>query len=482
MHELALTEVVALLRSGDLKAERYAAALLERCGAWGKLNAWITLDPDAVLATAREADLTLAKGARPGLLHGVPLAIKDNINTAGMRTTGGTAALASWTPRLNAGVLRRLIGQGAFPLGKSNLHELAMGWTSNNPHYGRVRNPHAPERLAGGSSGGSACAVAAMMAPAAIGTDTNGSIRIPSSLCGIAGLRPSLGRYPLDGVIRISHSLDTVGPMARCVGDLSLLDAVMSGLPVGASRRGLAGIRIALSPAYFFDDLDASVAEVLDQAKRSFVTLGATIVDLEVPDLKRWVDDVAPVLISYESRRCLTSYLEAHGTGVGFDQLAEAAGPDVAALLRRSPGMSPTKAEASAYSGALELREQMRKVLGDYFRAHKVDALLHPVLPVAAPLAVDRWVSPAPDIVREGGAAMTARDAFARFVSPASVAGLPSLVMCAGSTSSGLPVGIQLDGPEGSDSGLLALGAALEAALGPRTRAPRIKLDLETFA
>src|SRR5471032_1668610 len=182
--------------------------------------------PDSVLEAARAADRARAKGAKLGALHGLPIPLKDSINSADLPTTAGTAALRNFRPAANAPILQALLSEGAILLGKTNLHELGLGVTSNNTTFGACRNPYDPSRSPGGSSGGSAVAVSVRMAPLAVGEDTTCSIRVPAALCGIAGLRPSTGRYPAVGVMPIAPRLDSLGPMARSVEDLILFDSV----------------------------------------------------------------------------------------------------------------------------------------------------------------------------------------------------------------------------------------------------------------
>src|SRR5262249_39164407 len=194
--ELGVTEAAEALSTGTLTAEALAEALLARCVAAAPLNAFISLEPDKVRAEARRADQHRQRGASLGPLHRVPLVIKDNIDTAGYPTTAGTPALAAHRPKHNAPVVQRLLEAGALILGKANLQELAYGPTSNNAAFGPVRNPYDPTRIPGGSSGGTACAVAARLAPAALGTDTAGSVRVPASLCGVISFRPTTLRWP----------------------------------------------------------------------------------------------------------------------------------------------------------------------------------------------------------------------------------------------------------------------------------------------
>jgi len=227
--DLTLVQARAALRDGTLSCVAYAQALLTRCAAGSEFNAWVTQDAVALLRDAAALD---ASGAArdPALpLAGIPIALKDNIDTLALPTSGGTRALLGRTPRRDAPVATLLFEAGALLAGKANMHELAFGISSNNTVTGAVRNPWNPALIPGGSSGGSAAAVAARMVPAAIGTDTGASVRLPAALCGVVGFRPTVGRYPGAGIVPISHTRDTPGAIARSVADVALIDGLLAG-------------------------------------------------------------------------------------------------------------------------------------------------------------------------------------------------------------------------------------------------------------
>src|SRR6202043_1542710 len=228
--DLTAVAAVTAMRNGDLKAEDYARALLERAQHLESLNAFRTLDKEMLLEAARAADKVRASGDAIGALHGLPIPVKDSVNSKALPTSNGTRALRDFRPKEDAGVLKSLLAQGGILMGKTNIHELSYGWTSNNEVFGPVHNPYDPTRVPGGSSGGSGAAVAARMAPLAVAEDTLGSIRVPATMCGLAGLRPSFGRYPGDGIMPLTDpKFDQAGPLARCVGDLGLFDAAVTG-------------------------------------------------------------------------------------------------------------------------------------------------------------------------------------------------------------------------------------------------------------
>ncbi len=229
MIQFSAVDAVAALQRGDFTAEEYASALLAQCQRGDRLNAFITLVPDRVLEAARAADQKRRSGAKLGPLHGLPIPIKDSINAKDYPTTAGTPALRNFHPKEDAPIVGRLRDAGAIVLGKTNLHELSFGWTSNNHAFGPVHNPYDATRIPGGSSGGTGAAIAARMAPLGVAEDTEGSIRVPAAMCGIAGFRPTTRRYPTVGTAPISPLFDQVGPHARSVADLALFDAVAAG-------------------------------------------------------------------------------------------------------------------------------------------------------------------------------------------------------------------------------------------------------------
>ena len=251
--ELGVREAAETLRAGDLTAEALAEALLARCAAASMLNAFISLEPDRVRAAARRADQHRQRGEPLGPLHGVPLVLKDNIDTAEYPTTAGTPGLASHRPKHNAPIVQQLLDAGAVVLGKANLQELAYGPTNNNAAFGPARNPYDPTRIPGGSSGGTAAAVAARLAPAGLGTDTAGSVRVPGSLCGVTSFRPSTLRWSQAGIVPISHTRDTAGPVARSVADCVLLDGVVMGGTTELAPADLKGLRVGGAARLFLE-------------------------------------------------------------------------------------------------------------------------------------------------------------------------------------------------------------------------------------
>src|ERR1700680_2015597 len=250
------------MAGGEITAEHYAAALMQRCEAGRALNAFITFEPEHVLEEARACDRRRHSGQALGPLHGLPIPIKDSVNTRHYPTTAGTPALRQFRPAQDAPVVRALLEAGAIVLGKTNLHELSFGWTSNNEAFGPVRNPYDRARIAGGSSGGTAAAVAARMAPLGVAEDTEGSIRVPAAMCGIAGFRPTTTRYPSTGVVPISTLFDQVGPHARSVDDLALFDSVVTGDWNALRAAELKGVKLGVGRKYWYSGLEAEVERI----------------------------------------------------------------------------------------------------------------------------------------------------------------------------------------------------------------------------
>jgi hypothetical protein len=263
---LSAVDAVARMTRGDITVEGYASALLARCEALRSLNAFITLEPSRVLEVARACDRQRQSGTKLGPLFGLPIPIKDSVNTEDYPTTAGTEALRNFRPTADAPLVRRLRAAGAIVLGKTNLHEMSFGWTSNNLPFGAVHNPYDPTRIPGGSSGGTAAAVAARMAPLGIAEDTVGSIRVPAALCGISGFRPTTGRYSTQGVVPLTPVFDQVGPHARTVSDLGLFDSVIANDWRPLRPTPLKGLRLGIVRAYYFNGLHPEFERVTNLA------------------------------------------------------------------------------------------------------------------------------------------------------------------------------------------------------------------------
>jgi Asp-tRNA(Asn)/Glu-tRNA(Gln) amidotransferase A subunit family amidase len=467
--ELSATEAVLRMSRGELSCERYAAALLARCEATRSLNAWIALEPQRVLAAARACDQARQAGAHPGALFGLPIPVKDSVNTAEYATTAGTPALRHFHPAEDAPLVKSLKAAGAIVLGKTNLHELSYGWTSNNLAFGAVHNPYDPQRIPGGSSGGTAAAIAARMAPLGIAEDTEGSIRVPAAFCGIMGFRPTTGRYSTRACVPISHLFDQVGPHARSVADLALFDAVIArdGRPLQPTS--LRGVRLGIVRDYWYRDLDPEVDRITQAALDRLRAAGAELIESELPGLDGLIDLITEPVQNHDVRLTLAAYLREYHTGISFEALVRQASPDIQAVFDSDvlPG-SPHFVSDAAYGAAVRTHlPRLRQLYRDYFARTGVAAIVFPATRVAAlPIGSEE------DVMIQGQA-VPFETAVARNIAPGSTAGLPGLVLPAGLTASGLPVAIELDAAAGSDRALLALGHSVAEALGTIS-APRI--------
>lgn len=460
--ELSATEAAARIRAGTLKSEDLVRALVDVIERKRDLNAFITFDRERALAAARKADGLAARKSFAGPLHGVPIVVKDNIHVAGLPNTAGTPGLKAFVPSRNAPVAEKLIRAGAIVLGKTNMHELAFGVTSNNAAFGPARNAYDPTRIAGGSSGGTGNAVAARMAAAGLGSDTGGSVRIPAALNGISGLRPTLGRYAQDGITPIAHTRDTAGPMARQVADLVLLDTIITGARDKVTAAPLKGVRLGVYRALFFRDLDTETEQVTQAALDRLQEAGVEIVPVDMPGLVDLNGKVGFPVALYEAGVDLAKYLTRYRIGLDVKGLAERiASPDVKGLFASSivPGAKDAIPQ-KVYLDALAARPALQQLYAETFKKYNITALAFPTTPLpAAPIGDD-------EKTKLNGADVPTFLTFIQNTDPGSNAGIPGLTVPVGRTPAGLPIGLALDGPTGSDRRLLAIGLALEALFG----------------
>ena len=460
---LSAVEAVAHMSQGALTAERYAQALLANCQAAHALNAFIALEPARVLEAARARDHERRDGAKPGPLFGLPIPVKDSVNTRDYPTTGGTPALRHFRPAEDAPVVAALRGAGALVLGKTNLHELSYGWTSNNLAFGAVHNPYDQSRIPGGSSGGTAAAIAARLAPLGIAEDTEGSIRVPAAFCGIAGFRPTTGRYSTRGCVPISPLFDQVGPHARSVADLALFDSVVANDWRRLEAAHLAGLRLGIVRDYWFTDLDPEVERLTELALARLKEAGALIVETQLPGLASLIELTTDAVQNHDVRIALAAYLKEYGAGVDFDTLVAQASPDIQQVFRSDvlPGGVNFVGEPAYAAARDRYLPALRSLYRDYFARTQVAALVFPTTLVAAPKSGEETT------VMVRGRPMPFETAVARNIAPGSTAGLPGLVLPVGLTPGGLPVAIEFDAPAGADRALLALGLGAEQVLRP---------------
>jgi len=427
------------------------------------LNAFITVTAEQATEEARVAEQELAAGASRGPLHGVPVGIKDLVATQGTRTTAGSAILRHWIPKRDAPVVWVLRLAGAILVGKTNTHEFAFGTTNDNPHYGAVRNPWNPALTTGGSSGGSAAAVAAGLLPVALGTDTAGSIRIPSALCGAVGLKPTYGLISTRGVVPLSKTLDTVGPIGRTVADVEM---ALTGLGVGVRGPGEGGgaphaprprpqppfsleqLTIGVPEHYVFDRVDPEVEQGVREVLRALVAAGAKVRPIAIPELERcWevgISIVRPEALAFHSR--------------WYPRRAAEYGEDVARALEAARDIP-----ASAYLAARRSRREIARAVRHSLR--DVDLLAGPTVPILAFPNADAYRP-----VLAGGE--LPRHALTRLTYPFSLSRLPAISVPCGLSKSGLPIGLQLAAGPRQEALLLAAARAFEEVRGPWPEPP----------
>ena len=462
----SIEEVGRLYRRRKLSPVELTKLMLARIEQLNpKLNAYITVTGNLALSQSRKAEAELfaprgRKGHRDrGPLHGIPIALKDNIYTRGIRTTAGSKILKDFTPPEDAVVWSKLREAGAILLGKTNLHEFAYGVTTNNPHYGPTRNPWDLARIPGGSSGGSAAAVAAGLCYASIGTDTGGSIRIPASLCGVFGLKPGVGRVSAEGVVPLSPHLDFVGPLARSAADAALVFGQISARGKGESKRSsvqklskLAGkIRLGVPEEFFLDLLSEDVALAFQDATRALQEHGAQLKQVSIPLLQA-TEDAGNQIAWAEA----THY---HQQAGWFPSHSADYSEDVRMRLEMG-----TKVSATAYLQALASRDDFIRQFHLAMANAKVDALVVPTTPIAAPLIGE-------ESTRIGNSNHPTRALLLRLNRPANLAGVPAVSLPCGFNSAGLPIGLQFIGVGNSESLLLRIAQVAQAIL-PVLRRP----------
>ena len=442
------------------------SAALARAKARPELNAFITLDEAGAMKAARAFDAAHKRRGHCEPLGGVPIAIKDNIEVAGLPATAGTPALKGYVPHDDAPVAAKLRAAGAIIIGKTNMHELAFGISGYNTAFKTgaefgVRNAYDTTRIAGGSSSGNAAAIAARIIPAAVGTDTGGSVRIPCAFNGCMSLRPTVGRYPQTGIAPISHTRDTAGPMAGSMTDVALLDRVIAG-GGRIEAAGLKGVRLGLvaaTMANLDDDTKAAFTAALDKLKAA----GVTVVDVDMPKLAELNGQVGFPVALYEAYDDMVAYLK-RGANISIEELAKGiSSPDVKGtydglvIPRKLPGPDNTVVDAKpAYEAAIKTaRPALQQLYRETFANNHLDAIVFPTVPKVA-IAANPDASSVANFVL-----------YIQNTDPGSDAGVPGLqIPIALGATSKLPVGMELDGPSGSDRRLLSIGLALEKLLG----------------
>jgi aspartyl-tRNA(Asn)/glutamyl-tRNA(Gln) amidotransferase subunit A len=462
---LTIEEAARLLRRREIspvELVEISLARIERGNS--RLNAFLTVTAEQARKQARAAERDLRRGAPKSPLHGIPIALKDNFYTRGVRTTAGSKILADFIPKQDSEVAKHLAAAGAILLGKTNMHEFAYGITSENPHYGPVHNPWALERISGGSSGGSAAAVATGMCFASPGTDTGGSIRVPAALCGIVGMKPSYGLVSVDGTVPLAPSFDHVGPLARNVTDACiLLEAIAGKYPRGAARpdhrklrkNHARKIRIGWPKDYFFERVDSEVRRLVERAAQTLAKiLNARVAEAPLPRLAEAIEASTNVIVAEANY-----YHESQGY---FPARAAEYGDDVRGHLERG-----SKLRAVDYMRGIEKRKE---VIAEFDAAfQRADVLVAPSTPIPAPRIGDTQI-------RVAGERETAvRAELLRMTRPGNISGLPAISIPCGFTTAGLPAGLQLIGPRWSEAKLLSIALAYEDATAWHTRHPALQ-------
>jgi aspartyl-tRNA(Asn)/glutamyl-tRNA(Gln) amidotransferase subunit A len=457
---LTLKKASELLRSKAASPVDLTQACLKRIEKYNRtVNAFITVTGESALATARAMEAEGQRGKWRGPLHGIPIALKDNIDTAGIRTTGASELFKDRIPAEDAEVVRRLKNAGAIVLGKLNMHEFAYGATSAVTYFGAVHNPWALDRISGGSSGGSAASIAADLCFGTLGTDTGGSIRIPSSDCGVVGLMASYGRVSNRGVIPMAWTLDHVGPICKTVEDAALMLGVIAGydemdpttanVPVpdysGAFKIPVSKLRLGLPRAGFFDGLDPDFAKAVEAAVGVLRKLTASVTEVQLPAAVGAQNIWGPETYAYHAK-WLTESPEKYQAATRAQMIGSAGTkPEVYAQARRQVDL---------------VRREIKKVFAN------VDILIAPTMKVP-PATIAATLNPS-GRGNPGGGNLNSPGVF-------DVYGLPAITLPCGFTNSGLPIGLQISGAPFAESKMLSLARAYEQATEWHTRRPKLE-------
>jgi aspartyl-tRNA(Asn)/glutamyl-tRNA(Gln) amidotransferase subunit A len=451
---LNIHEAAELLKHKEISPVELTQAHLERIQLLDqRLNSFITVTPELALEQARQAETEIQQGSYKGALHGIPLALKDLYETQGIRTTGGSTFFADYFPEADAAVVQRLKEAGAVLLGKLNMHEIALGVTNENPHYGDCCNPWDLTRITGGSSGGNAAALAAGLCMGAMGSDTGGSIRIPSSLCGVVGLKPTYGRVSLRGVIPLSWNLDHAGPMARSVRDIAILLQTIAGydpqdawsvdMPVEnyltLHEDGVRGWRIAVASDGYFTDtevVDGEVQSAVIQVAKVFESLGAQVEQVPFPNARE-AAMVNGLMTPSDAAAFHHQRLAENPQGFGQD-----------VLKRLQTGAAYTSTE---YSLARRMQTILRCQFKEFF--NEFDLLLTPTTPITAPVRGSADPFDRPRILT-------------RFTAPYNLTGLPALSIPCGWSSEKMPIGLQIVGKPWAERKVILAGELYEQRRG----------------
>jgi aspartyl-tRNA(Asn)/glutamyl-tRNA(Gln) amidotransferase subunit A len=461
---MTLTALAKAIADKKVSSREATQSCLDRIAQWQpRLNAFMTIEQDEALVAASAADAALAKGTSRGALHGVPMAHKDMYYDAGKVVTCGSKIRRDFVATTTSTALQRLKDAGMVRMGSLQMAEFAYGPTGHNSHYGPVHNPWNVDHITGGSSSGSGAAVAARLTPAALGSDTGGSVRMPAHFCGVTGLKTTVGRVSRAGAMPLSQSLDTVGPLAQSAEDCALLLGLMAGadpedptaltVPVpdytAATKGSMKGITIGVPSAFYVDDLDPEVARVLDETIATLKREGAAIVKVELPD-QRQLASASQLVLAVEAAAFHKRWII---------ERPQDYSPQV--LMRLQNGLA---VPAVSYLEAMRWR-------GPALAAHVaatagVDAVIAPVSPLPAPTIAESDVGNSPE-------ADAVLPRITRFTRPVNYLGVPALSLPTGFARNGLPVGMQLMGRSFDEATLLRIGAAFQRATDFHARVPK---------
>ena len=465
--KLSLGEAAELVRRKKVSPVELTQACLARIAKLNPtLNAFITVTADAALAQAREAEAEVKRGKWRGPLHGIPLALKDLFDTAGVRTTAASALFKDRVPTEDAEVVRRLKAAGAVLVGKTNMHEFAYGGTSVTSYFGAVHNPWDPGHIAGGSSGGSAAAVAAELCYGALGSDTAGSIRLPAAFCGVPGLKPTYGLVSTRGVIPLSWSLDHVGPMTRTVADAAVLLQAIAGYDAAetsseqiaipdysaAVRGKVSSMRLGVPRDFFFAGLDPEIDAAVKEALAVLGKLTASVRDITLP-----ADAQAS---GQEKLRAAVRSAEAYAYHAEYvTKTPELYQAETLGRLRADREIGTIT--------YIQARNELARIRRNFGRAFEsVDAMVTPTTPVSPPTIAE--------VISNSTKAVEFTVINIRNTSPFDVYGVPTISIPCGFTAAGLPIGLQISGPHGAEATVLRIAHAYEQATEWHKRRPGV--------
>ena len=466
LHQHTLLEAAQLVEHRKVSPVELTDTVLKQIErAEPKINAFITVLAEQARAVAKAHEDMISAGYYLGPLHGIPIALKDNLYTKGVRSTAGSKVLGDFVPEEDATVTARLKSAGAIIVGKTNMHEFAWGGTTDNPHYGPTRNPWDPRRFPAGSSGGSGAAVAARECFGAIGTDTGGSIRLPSAVNGVTGIRPTIGRVSNFNIVPLAWSMDTAGPMTRTVADCATMfnfiaghdpkDEASARIPVSdytaQLNRGVKGIRIGIVPDYFFTHLQPPVHDAVRGALRVLEGQKAEVVEVEIANIHGNIS----AQLTIESAEPSTYHQHWLRTR------PQDYGDDVRVLLEVGEMLLATH-----YLQAQRYRTLLRHEFVEAFE--HVDVFICPTLPFVATPVGDMKV------VIEGGKEEDMLSAIMQYTGVPSLTGLPSMSVPCGFSPDGLPIGMQIIGKPFDEATIFRVGHAYQQATDWHTRAPNL--------